>query len=76
MPAETKSKAIVRTVVDLARTLGMTVTAEGVETAEQFEWIAENCDQVQGYYIARPMPSAEIPTYLAMEAEKPRRRSA
>lgn len=76
VPADGKSKAIVRTVVELARTLGMRVTAEGVETAEQFEWIAENCDQVQGYYIARPMPPAEIPTYLANEADKPRRRSA
>ena len=76
VPTDAKSKAIVRTVVDLARTLGMRVTAEGVETAEQFEWIAENCDQVQGYYIARPMPPAEIPAYLANESDKPRRRSA
>ena len=76
VPAHGKSKAIVRTVVELARTLGMRVTAEGVETAAQFEWIADNCDQVQGYYIARPMPPAEIPAYLANEADKPRRRSA
>lgn len=72
VPADAKSKAIVRTVVDLARTLGMHVTAEGVETAEQFEWIAENCDQVQGYFIARPMSAAEIPAYLASETDKHR----
>lgn len=41
----------------LARTLGMHVTAEGAETAEQFEWVAENCDQAQDYYIGRQMPS-------------------
>jgi diguanylate cyclase (GGDEF)-like protein/PAS domain S-box-containing protein len=64
-----KSKAIVRTVVDLARTLGMSVTAEGVETAEQFQWIAQNCDQVQGYFIARPMHRSQILLFLASEAD-------
>ena len=81
VPTDAKSRAIVKTVVDLARTLGMSVTAEGVETADQFDWIAENCDQVQGYYVARPMPSKEVPAYLALEAESaaivaPSRRAA
>ena len=76
VPENAKSKAIIATVIDLARTLGMRVTAEGVETAEQFDWIAENCDQVQGFYIARPMPAAAIPGYLATEAALPRRRQA
>jgi diguanylate cyclase (GGDEF)-like protein/PAS domain S-box-containing protein len=76
VPQNSKSKAIISTVVDLARTLGMRVTAEGVETADQFDWIAENCDQLQGYYIARPMPPAEILAYLAVETDMPRLRQA
>ena len=80
-PHDPKSKAIVRTVVELARTLGMQVTAEGVETAEQFDWVAQNCDQAQGYYCGRPIPTAEIPSFLAKEGaivpvKPPRRRLA
>src|SRR5690606_6038001 len=55
VPHDKKSLAIVGTVVSLARTLGMQVTAEGIETAAQFEWAADHCDQTQGYYIAKPM---------------------
>ncbi len=56
--------------------LGMRVTAEGVETANQFEWIAESCDQLKGFYIARPMPAAEVAANPADEADMPRRRRA
>jgi diguanylate cyclase (GGDEF)-like protein/PAS domain S-box-containing protein len=73
---DSKSKAIVSAVVDLARTLGMSVTAEGVETAEQFDWIARNCEQVQGFYIARPMHPAAISGYLARETDVPHRSGA
>jgi diguanylate cyclase (GGDEF)-like protein/PAS domain S-box-containing protein len=57
--------AIVRAVVTLAHTLGMAVTAEGVETAEQLAQVrALCCDRAQGYYFARPLPAREIPRVL------------
>jgi diguanylate cyclase (GGDEF)-like protein len=52
------SHAIVFTVIELAHLLGMTVVAEGVETAEQHaELKSLGCDQCQGFYFARPMPA-------------------
>jgi diguanylate cyclase (GGDEF)-like protein len=53
--------AVIRAVVALAHGLGMLVTAEGVETAEQLERLAElGCDGVQGFFIGRPASAAEL----------------
>ena len=58
--------AIVRAVATMGARLGMTVIAEGVETAEQLAFLAEaGCGQAQGYHIGRPMPAADVPAYLA-----------
>jgi diguanylate cyclase (GGDEF)-like protein len=55
------SQAIVFAVIELAHTLGLTVVAEGVETAAQHEQLASlGCDSCQGYYFARPMPAADL----------------
>ncbi|GMO11947.1 putative bifunctional diguanylate cyclase/phosphodiesterase [Bradyrhizobium sp. TM233] len=55
------SLSIVRAVAALARGMGMTTTAEGVETDEQRERIAaEGCTEMQGYLFSRPLPAAEI----------------
>jgi diguanylate cyclase (GGDEF)-like protein len=52
------SMEIVRTIIDLGRNLGKTTVAEGVETDAQLETLRElGVDQVQGFYIARPMPA-------------------
>jgi EAL domain-containing protein (putative c-di-GMP-specific phosphodiesterase class I) len=57
MMVNKQARAIVRSVIGLARGLGMPVVAEGVETAEQLEALRlEGCDQVQGYLISRPNP--------------------
>ncbi|KQT46331.1 hypothetical protein ASG43_11965 [Aureimonas sp. Leaf454] len=41
--------------MSLGHTLGMTITAEGVETQEQFRWLEQQgCHQAQGYLIGRP----------------------
>lgn len=46
-----KSQTIVRSIIALAHGLGMNVTAEGVETAEQAIWLQkEGCDRLQGYF--------------------------
>jgi diguanylate cyclase (GGDEF)-like protein len=54
--------AIVRSVTSLCQTLGMATTAEGVETAQQFDAVqASGCTNVQGYLFSVPVPAAEIP---------------
>jgi diguanylate cyclase (GGDEF)-like protein/PAS domain S-box-containing protein len=60
MLADQGSAEIVRTIIVLAHNLGMDVVAEGVETAEQLERLAQwGCDYAQGYYFSRPVPAAE-----------------
>ena len=55
-PASKDSRLIVKSVVDLAHGLGLTATAEGVETIEQLRMLREiGCDVAQGYLIARPL---------------------
>ncbi len=52
-----KGRAVITTVVDLAKKLRMHVISEGVETLDQVEFLDEiNCDLIQGYYFAKPMP--------------------
>lgn len=52
-----RATAIVRAVLSLGRSLDIPVTAEGVETAEQLEFLrGESCAEVQGYAIGRPAP--------------------
>lgn len=56
-----KNAAIVRSTILLCRELGLAVVAEGVETAAELDWLAENnCDLAQGYGIARPLPLDEF----------------
>jgi diguanylate cyclase (GGDEF)-like protein/PAS domain S-box-containing protein len=51
-----ESTAIVQAVISLAKSLGMRVTAEGIETREQLEHLRSlDCDQGQGYFLARPL---------------------
>jgi diguanylate cyclase (GGDEF)-like protein len=60
-----ESIAIVRAVTGLGRTLGMTTTAEGVETADQLEQLRrEGCAEVQGYLFSRPKPAHELGALL------------
>lgn len=50
---------IVRSTVDLAHNLGLTVVAEGVETAKAWKLLqALGCDEAQGFFVAKPMPEA------------------
>lgn len=54
------TRKILRSLIRLAQELGIEVVAEGVETQEQFAFLAQaGCDYIQGYYYARPEPAAE-----------------
>ncbi|WP_285428691.1 GGDEF domain-containing phosphodiesterase [Pseudomonas sp. lyk4-R2A-8] len=56
---------IVRAIIQLGKSLGMQVIAEGVETAEQEAYIiAEGCHEGQGYYYSKPLPARELAVFL------------
>ncbi|MCE6979995.1 GGDEF domain-containing protein [Pseudomonas frederiksbergensis] len=56
---------IVRAIIQLGKSLGMQVIAEGVETAEQEAYIiSEGCHEGQGYHYSKPLPARELSAYL------------
>ena len=66
-----EARAIVRATVDLARSLSMRVTAEGVETAQQLQQVRTlGCTEIQGYLLSPPRPAAEILQLLTSSPEK------
>ena len=70
MAANSGDAAIVRAVTGLGASLGISTTAEGVETLAQLEQLrAEGCTEVQGYFLGRPMPSSDIPALLAARTD-------
>jgi diguanylate cyclase (GGDEF)-like protein len=61
----TEGEVFFKAIVSMAHALGMTVVAEGVETAQELRVLQMlDCDEVQGYLISRPMPAAAIPALL------------
>jgi diguanylate cyclase (GGDEF)-like protein len=65
LSTDSGSQAITSVVLGLGRSLDMKVVAEGVETSEQAKLLSlGGCDEVQGYYFARPMPASEVPAFI------------
>lgn len=61
IPVSQNDISITTAVIALAHSLGMQVVAEGVETEEQLQYLADHdCDLVQGYYLSRPLPEAKL----------------
>ncbi|MEB3042506.1 GGDEF-domain containing protein [Rhizobium sophoriradicis] len=65
LETDLKSQAIVRCIVNLAHDLDMQVTAEGVETPGQAEWLhSVGCDRLQGYLMSRPLAVEAIDEFI------------
>ncbi|MBF0517940.1 MAG: EAL domain-containing protein, partial [Nitrospirae bacterium] len=68
IPDNQDDVTIVRTIIDLAHNLRLSVIAEGVETIEQLEALrALGCDEVQGYLFSKPVPADEFELLLMDE---------
>ncbi|MBB6689830.1 EAL domain-containing protein [Cohnella xylanilytica] len=61
MLTDANDRSIVSTIIALAHNLNLRVVAEGVETEEQQAWLAScGCDELQGYFISKPIPDTEL----------------
>lgn len=77
IPSNHNESAITNAIIALAHSLKMTVVAEGVETAEQLQYLANNhCNIVQGYYLSRPLPEQKIILQLIKTADIVQQNSA
>lgn len=66
-------EAITATVIAMAHSLGLNVVAEGVEIAEQVEYLREqDCDEVQGHWLAPPLPPQQCLNFLLERAQRRR----
>jgi diguanylate cyclase (GGDEF)-like protein/PAS domain S-box-containing protein len=68
---DTDDATIVRTIIALGHNLGLRVVAEGVETAEQSNFLRENdCDEAQGYFFGRPVPNVDFIALLNQQLRR------
>ena len=69
MDSNDRTSTVVRTVVALARSLGIQVVGEGVETTSQFEHLKlAECDSAQGFFFSKPLPADAIPAFVRSNA--------
>lgn len=62
---DSDDQAIIRTIIQMAHSLGLSAIAEGVETAAQVEFLRQNgCNEVQGYYFSRPLEAADFAAFM------------
>ena len=71
MESREENRKLVHAMINLAHNLELEVVAEGVETPEQLDLLRGfGCDQVQGYFISKPLPLAELVEYLTFGAQQ------
>lgn len=62
---DTREQRVISHVISMAKDLEIAVLAEGVETSQQRDFLKNsNCDMIQGYYYAKPMPEQQFDTYI------------
>ncbi|MEB3046645.1 putative bifunctional diguanylate cyclase/phosphodiesterase [Rhizobium mulingense] len=65
LPQSAEQRKLVGSIIDIGRSLNIRVIAEGVETADHIRILEElDCDMLQGYALARPMPAIQIPSFV------------
>jgi len=65
IPEDASDVAITETILAMARSLGLKVVAEGVETRDQLRFLeVRGCNEMQGYYFSRPLPAEQLVAYL------------
>jgi len=65
LPKDSEDRAIAQAIISMGKALGLTVIAEGVETAAQAAFLRERgCDEMQGYLFSRPVPAERIPQLI------------
>jgi EAL domain-containing protein (putative c-di-GMP-specific phosphodiesterase class I) len=62
---DTSDSTIDQTIIQMAHSLKMKAVAEGVETAEQLDYLRQHgCDEVQGYYFSHPLSLGDVETFM------------
>jgi diguanylate cyclase (GGDEF)-like protein len=68
LPVDSEDQAIAQAIISMGKALGMTVIAEGVETAEQEAFLRSHaCDEMQGFLFSRPLPARQMASLLRGE---------
>jgi diguanylate cyclase (GGDEF)-like protein len=66
IPGDSDDAAIATAIIQMGKSLRLTVVAEGIETSEQLHFLGERgCDEGQGYHFSKPLPAGECAAYLA-----------
>jgi EAL domain-containing protein (putative c-di-GMP-specific phosphodiesterase class I) len=65
LPNDSEDRAIAQAIISMGKALGMTVIAEGVETAEQHAFLRNHaCDEMQGFLFSKPLPPRQVADLL------------
>lgn len=72
LASDKEDQAITTAIIDMGKALGLTVVAEGVESAEQDAFLRQRaCDELQGFLFSKPVPPEQIPSLLVIATTSP-----